>query len=209
MEQHCSYCYLLKGEKLEEMAQTSFTKMQCLGFSSKRCVGGWLIWIVVVMIVGTVLVPFFLALEKQAAVQRLFPLDEEGKLSCMWWVFPLLYARLEIIFFLFQKAMPHLLCANDLQSMKGGFWVFFHTIWVLGWWSVWRNWPKDQLHGSLFAFFSESKIHISQLIALGETSVPRKTISVSRCGGVLFFLVALQKQNRNERIKCQIDYLIL
>lgn len=42
--------------------------------------------------------------------------------------------------------------------------------------------------------FSESKIHISQLVSGGETSAVTKIISVSRCGGPLFFLVALQKQ---------------
>lgn len=43
MEQCCSCPSLWKGRKLEEMAQTSCTKMQCLGFSSERCVGGWFV----------------------------------------------------------------------------------------------------------------------------------------------------------------------
>lgn len=101
------------------MVQTSCTKMQCLGFSSKRCVGGWLISLNCSSYdgrnsVGTV----FLALEEQPTVQRLYfflikkvndPVCDESSLFCMPdWRF----------FFLLEKAMPFLtplvLCANDL-----------------------------------------------------------------------------------------------
>lgn len=63
----------MKGKKLEEMAQTSCTKMQCLGFSSKGCVGGWFVSLSCSSYdsrnsAGT----FFLALKKQPAVQRLY-----------------------------------------------------------------------------------------------------------------------------------------
>lgn len=119
MEQCCSCPYLLKGKKLEEMTRTSCTKMQCLGFSSKGCVGGWLIFLNCSSYHGRNSVGTFLfgLGETTCSAETVFLLDEEGKLSCMWWVFPLLYARLELLFLL-QKAMPFLtplfLCANDL-----------------------------------------------------------------------------------------------
>lgn len=131
------------------------------------------------------------------------PICDESSLFCMPdWRFFFSCSRKPCHFL-------HFLRANDLQSMKSGVWVFFPHCLSFRLVVCMKELTKDQLHGSLFAFFRESKIHISQLIALGKTSVPRKIISVSRCGGALFFLVALQKQNRNERIKCQIDYLIL
>lgn len=173
------------------MAQTSCTSMQSLGFFSERCVCGWLISLNCSSYdgkngVGALFWPWINNLQCRNTSFKY------GELSCRWWAFPLLYARLEI--FSYSRKPCHFftlwfLYVNGLQSMK----IFFHLGLFLSWCPKWENWTTDQMHGSPFLLFSESKVHISQLITVGETSGVRKIISVSRCGEASFFLGAVEK----------------
>lgn len=130
----------MKGKKLDKVTQTSCPKMQCLGFSSERCVGGWLFSLTCSSYDGRNSVGVFIfgLGETTCSAETAFLLGEEDKLSCMWLVFLLLYARLEI-FFSCSKNPCHFLLLSYVLMIYSPWNVFFHTVWVLGWW----NWTKD------------------------------------------------------------------